>query len=128
MNNMKNLTKKISYPLLLLCAVSLLFIMGILFLNKYNHLKNNGKFHTRKNQPVLIDINKIQNWMTFDYINHSFSLPQEYLKNELNITDSKYPRITITKESTNKKENMGIFTVKVKDLIKKYLDSVNNKK
>lgn len=78
-----------------------------------------------RTRSVLIDVNKIQNWMTFDYINRSFSLPNDYLKNEFVITDNKYPRITITREALNKKENIDIFIAEVKKDIQKYIDSVN---
>ena len=37
----------------------------------------------------------IQNWMTFDYIDHIFSLPSAYLQTTLNIQDARYPRIAI---------------------------------
>lgn len=102
-------------------------MVSFLFLKQFNHLKNNDKFHTRQARIVLIDVSKIQNWMTFDYINRSFSLPQDYLKNEFNITDIKYPRITLTKEALNKKENIDIFSAEIKNVVQKYIDSVNNK-
>ena len=37
---------------------------------------------------TINDVNRIQNWMTFDYINKVFKLPSDYLKNNLNISDS----------------------------------------
>lgn len=38
---------------------------------------------------------EIQPWMTFDYLNKTFNLPEDYLKVSLNITDKSYPNITI---------------------------------
>lgn len=119
---MKNI---INYKFLLFCTLSLLFIASFLFLRQLNNLKSGGKFHIGRTRSVLIDVNKIQNWMTFDYINRSFSLPNDYLKNEFVITDNKYPRITITREALNKKENIDIFIAEVKKDIQKYIDSVN---
>jgi len=37
----------------------------------------------------------IQTWMTFDYLNKAFKLPPDYLKLKLNITDSRYPNLSI---------------------------------
>ncbi len=36
-----------------------------------------------------------QTWMTFEYINRVFNLPQSYLQTTLSITDNRYPRLTI---------------------------------
>ncbi len=33
--------------------------------------------------------------MTFDYVNHLFTLPPQYLETTLGITDGRYPRLTI---------------------------------
>lgn len=38
----------------------------------------------------------VRSWMTFDYVNQLFGLPQEYLKKTLNITDSRYPNLSLS--------------------------------
>ena len=45
-----------------------------------------------KNNP---DIDQIQSWMTFDYLNTIFKLPPAYLKTSLVITDTSYPNLHI---------------------------------
>jgi hypothetical protein len=42
------------------------------------------------------DINRIQSWMTFDYINKVFRLPTSYLESFLHISDSHYPNMLIS--------------------------------
>jgi len=37
----------------------------------------------------------IESWMTFDYVNYTFGLPSTYLKSQLNITDKRYPKVTL---------------------------------
>lgn len=50
-----------------------------------------GHFRDEKNATP----EEIQSWMTFDYINTIFKLPDTYLKTRLNIGDSNYPRMRI---------------------------------
>ena len=45
-----------------------------------------------RNNP---DIDQIQSWMTFDYLNTVFKLPPAYLKTTLGITDAAYPNLHI---------------------------------
>jgi len=37
----------------------------------------------------------IESWMTFDYVDKVFGLPESYLKESLAISDARYPRMTI---------------------------------
>ena len=37
----------------------------------------------------------IRSWMTFDYLNRLFALPPDYLREQLHITNTHYPRLTI---------------------------------
>jgi hypothetical protein len=41
------------------------------------------------------EANVIRSWMTFDYINKIFGLSPDYLKTQLSISDSRYPRLTV---------------------------------
>jgi len=98
-----------------LLLVILLTGLILLFLKSANqrqpNLNNLKKFSGRMNYrhlPIpnlsiknnqtklgLKDINTIQTWMTFDYLNKAFSLPADYLKTSLNIDSSSYPLLTI---------------------------------
>lgn len=46
------------------------------------------------NRPVRRYV-VIEPWMTFDYINKVFALPNNYLRSSLNIGDEKYPDLEI---------------------------------
>ena len=46
-------------------------------------------------KPTEKDIQNIDGWMTFGYINHQFSLPEELFVDKLTIQDKKYPRISL---------------------------------
>lgn len=120
--------KKTIYPLLLIATISLLIITGVLFFKNYVNLKSNGKFHNHKSRELIVEVDKIQKWMTFDFINRSFSLPDDYLKNQLSITDIKYPKITLGRVSVSKGEDVNIFTNRVKDSVKNYIIPIKNPK
>ena len=85
-------------------------ILCVLLFREYRHLRELDGFaayearmaasfppgaHTRA-PATAQDIPSLQTWMTFDYIDHWFMLPPDYLKTTLAITDDRYPRLTIT--------------------------------
>jgi hypothetical protein len=41
------------------------------------------------------EVGVIHPWMTFDYINRIFNLPQNYLKDQLHVSNPHYPNITL---------------------------------
>lgn len=49
----------------------------------------------RNEQNVLLDASSIEPWMTFGYVNEVFALPSAYLKEQLRITDARYPRLSL---------------------------------
>ncbi|MEI6478755.1 MAG: hypothetical protein WCO18_00535 [bacterium] len=72
-------------------------------------------------KPITVeDIGSIQEWMTFDYINHLFGLPNDYLMTNLSITDSKYPKLTIRKYSLDKKTDLPTSIAEIQSAIKVY--------
>lgn len=46
-------------------------------------------------KPIAKDVEEIDEWMTFGYINHRFSLPETLLADTLNIREKKYPNISL---------------------------------
>lgn len=42
------------------------------------------------------DAGLVRPWMTFDYINKIFNLPPDYLKTRLDITDPRYPKLSVS--------------------------------
>ena len=76
-----------------LVCVFIVVALSALLITQYHHLR--GVPHHTRGPVGVADVSLIQSWMTFDYINHVFALPPAYLKNSLNINDSRYPRMTI---------------------------------
>jgi hypothetical protein len=85
-------------------AVLLVLILCLAYVGSYSHLYHIGTFDGRvarlmqvhDHPPVTAaDASVIRPWMTFDYVNHLFGLPQEYLKGALGVTDTRYPHLTI---------------------------------
>lgn len=60
---------------------------------KRMQLSNFRKHHTLG----VGDVSLIESWMTFDYISTVFKVPASYLRTTLEITDARFPRITIHK-------------------------------
>jgi len=69
--------------------------------NFYSHLSSSSplipKITIKRQQTTLglNDLNIIQSWMTFDYLNKAFNLPPDYLKTSLAINNPQYPLLTI---------------------------------
>lgn len=64
------------------------------------------RWRTQQNRPSALPApSTIDSWMTFDYLNKIFNLPPDYLKTSLNITDSRYPFLTISRLAREQKQN-----------------------
>ncbi len=89
-----------------LIVSALLVFSSYLFYSHEKGLHQKGYFHTRQNGAYIMEVKDIRGFMTFDYINTSFHLPNEYLKNALSIVDTSYPHITVKKAGilSNKSE------------------------
>jgi len=59
-------------------------------------------------------------WMTFDYINVIFSLPPDYLKTALLITDPTYPNLRIERYAKKTNQNVNDITAKIEEDITTY--------
>jgi hypothetical protein len=58
--------------------------------------------------------------MTFDYINRAFALPEQYLQASLNISDSRYPRLTIAEYAQDAKASPVATLMSVQEAISSY--------
>ena len=73
----------------------------------------------RRHAPAIDrEINSLQSWMTFDYINHLFILPSEYLRTTLAITDARYPRMTIAELAEDKRITKANSLAEVQNALK----------
>ncbi len=90
---------------IVVASVALIALCALL-VREYRHVE---RINNRSAREVLFsalrphvpatanDVGTVQVWMTFDYINRLFALPGEYLKTNLTITESQYPRLTISR-------------------------------
>jgi hypothetical protein len=119
------MSKKNTYPLILVLAILVLFAVVGLFVNNFTHVKKKGGFHVHEADRPRPDIEKIQGWMTFEYLNRSFNLPTDYLQKDIEVTSSSYPNVTLIKEATLRGQDLAVFLGDVKKSIKKYQADVH---
>lgn len=126
--------KNILYLALLFFAVVIAGFFAHLFIVNYKHLRSSG---TLRYPPHLYrqmgrglstpDPSFVEEWMTFDYINRVFNLPSDYLKNELAIKSTKYPKITIYGEAKSQQISTDVFLKNLKNIVLKYESSIQQK-
>ena len=118
--------------------ITLLFFLIL----KINNPKNNHKlFFYRLNRQVSYrhlpvpglsiknsrhvlnpnDLTTIDSWMTFDYLNKIFNLPPDYLKNSLDISNTRYPFLTINHYASDKGIDVPSAVSSTRGLIANYL-------
>ena len=117
--------------------IALLFFVATssFFVFDYFHLKRAGMFHAHHPRshlfgglgqmsppdlPLLITVDGIRPWMTFAYIDHSFSLPPDYLKDKLHITNSAYPNVSLGRIARDQKLDPNAFILLVKNGVSAY--------
>lgn len=127
----ENLRKIFLAIILILCIFEFIFIKNEKkeVFNKFqNYPKSKNDFKKiRENKPIT-NTNQIESWMTFSYINFIFKLPNNYLKNNLNINDTKYPNTSIQRYIKINNLNTGEFIFKLKSLIDSYSNPNTNNK
>ena len=113
--------KKVALILALIATAAFVFSI-ILMINILLNLNRHGfpkpPFQHLHQKQITTD--NIREWMTFQYINRFFNLPPEYLKSSLDITDRKYPNITISKWAKNSKQDSAALIEEIKTLINDY--------
>jgi hypothetical protein len=68
------------------------------------------------------EVGVIHSWMTFDYINRLFGIPQDYLENQLQISDSHYPNLTLGKYASENNIDTVVASHQVQNAILKYFN------
>jgi hypothetical protein len=89
------------------------------------HLNNISEI-IRNNHGTLgvKNVNLIDGWMTFDYVNLIFNLPQDYLKQNLGLEDVYYPKITISKYAKKNDLDINTFINKVGESVLSYFSNL----
>lgn len=75
----------------------------------------------RAKNTNITDVQYIGAWMTFQYVNFIFNLPEEYLRTSLQIKDTNYPNITLGKYLRKNKLIRGEFVTSVQKAVRAYL-------
>jgi len=97
--------------------LSAVLVVGVRRVGRENSISSFREFISarRVRGPLpATDDDLIRSWMTFDYINHLFSLPVNYLKTELNVNDSRYPNISLYEYG----ESLSTSTVSLLDTVR----------
>ena len=89
---------------LIILGVLLAFLAAFLYF-QYRAIRHQQFINARERWPIFFlrhsgplapqNADLIQPWMTFDYINHVFNLPPQYLQSQLRITDARYPKLSV---------------------------------
>ncbi len=77
----------------------------------------------KRRHPVSVhNISQISGWMTFEYINMLFDVPQELLQEKLGIQNSKYPLVTLKQYAKKSNKDVDSVVKEVQESIQTYLD------
>ena len=134
-NDIGTIIKKLSFELAIISLVTVLF--GLAFFLTINlrtasrqsslkqHRSISALLFTHKKSGLILpaDANYIDSWMTFRYINVIFDLPENYLKDDLNIHDNNYPNVSLKKCALTDKIDPALFLDKVKQAVNAYLET-----
>jgi len=108
----------------ILIIISIFSILGRFFPEERQDLAPSHLIQVFRNNHgslTVNDVGLIKSWMTFDYINKLFKLPPEYLKMQLAIADTRYPRISIRSFAKNNNMDINIFLLNVEQEVRNYL-------
>ena len=103
----KHLYLKIALGIAITATIFLLFLLTVQYqhVRKLDYISMHRKSFLQSlhgsGHLTAADAGSIQFWMTFDYIDQAFSLPTTYLQANLDITDNRYPRMTIAEYAKN---------------------------
>lgn len=111
-----HLRKYLELLLLLLLLVLLMLSVGLV--REYGSVR---RLEIMRAHPVMNDVDMIQSWMTFDYVNKLFNLPPAYLASVLKISNAHYPRLLIFRYAEANHFNTQNFLAEVKSSVADYL-------
>jgi heme/copper-type cytochrome/quinol oxidase subunit 3 len=126
----ENMEKWIRLSILLF--VITLIVLFIFFLKQYIILKKADIINIRETEISSLikshnkfsaqDADIIRSWMTFDYINKLFNIPQSYLQTTLNITSSHYPKLVVSDYIEDNRLDKNIFLQSLISAVKGYIN------
>lgn len=97
----------------------LILVFGFIVKNVVSiHLEKKYTDTLNKSEKRTISVEEIEPWMTFDYLNFVFMLPDGYLQEALQIQDEKFSRSPIGRyariNNISKQEFISIVSSKIK--------------
>ena len=100
-------------------ALTLILFFGFIVKNVGSiHLEKKYTDTLNKSEKRTISVEEIEPWMTFDYLNFVFMLPDGYLQEALQIQDEKFSRSPIGRyariNNISKQEFISIVSSKIK--------------
>ena len=113
--------KKKSFYYIALSGAILLLIVSVFILFR-SALPHAPEFRMESRRPLTIaDVDLIRGWMSFDYLNHSFDIPADYLKTALSITHPRYPNVSIQAVAREKQISIPAYVVIVQRAVREFL-------
>jgi len=112
---------------IMLLSIGVLIVFSIFFsLASLNHVRHMQLPHPGRDTNINItsimkSSSAITMWMTFDYINTIFSLPEDYLKTQLHIQDARYPNISLKSVVKQNKLDRDVFLKSVQQSVDEYV-------
>ena len=113
----------------------ILAVLLFFFVRQYQTLRHEAILSAReswlmnaiKNHPRLTanDVSVIRTWMTFDYLNKLFNLPPEYLKAQLSVSDTRYPKLTIGEFAEDEKQSASGTLMEIQNAVRLYITNIS---
>ena len=126
--------KEVSKPLVIVLCIIIIFSVAysVRQYGRIQHLQTIATLRQALTQKIAMyhgkltdkNVNLIASWMTFDYINRIFNLPSDYLKNTLAISDTSYPRISISRYVKNQKLDPVQFLSEIQKTVANYFTAL----
>jgi hypothetical protein len=110
--------------LALLCIFLVINYFSLRRANIINDRELSLSAFVQKHGPLTAnEVGVLRSWMTFAYINKTFALPPDFLKNAFNITDAGYPNITVSHYIDSQHLASADFMISLESTIGKYLQA-----
>lgn len=124
---------------LIIAAIALLMVFSSLLIRSVQLAHKTGVFekHTpiselllknkETNRTSVADVDYIDVWMTFQYINFVFDIPENYLKDTFRIEDPHYPNLPIGRYVRSRNLDKNVLLEEIKGKVREYMQLHPNK-
>ena len=109
--------------LIIACAAAFWWLVSSInfsYKSGYFHPQRYPREYLNSTTTVPFLVSDIQLWMTFDYLNKVFGLPQNYLKQSMNIQDGRYPNLQLNRYAELNNINAQEFIKSVRSAVQAY--------